>query len=508
MSKFNNNKQSNVEVAYSANGNKQEMKSLEQRAYELAVSTLIGRDTFYASSEDQVSEFQNIVDSLVAKGKFDFLANLMLYARSEMNIRNMPIAGVDFMAKALHKQNKSYPKFRQVVANTIQRVDQITDLLSLSIRDGKGKLPMAVKRGLSDAFNKFDEYQFAKYKGKSKEVSLVDAVRIVHPVPKSDKSSAIFSKIIADTLSVPKTWETALSINGQKSEEEKREPKEIWEELIDSKKLGYQAAIKNIRNMLEANVSYEHKVKLAKYIVANAANSKSLPFEYLEALSAISQFGDQVFNNALVEAIDASCVNIPSLGEKVLVMLDTSGSMGGGYFGFDKDHKSAIYNAAFLTAAIASANKMADKFDLILFDSSARYVSLNTAEKVYSNFKYLMNLAKGGSTNFEAALNLASKSGKQYNTVFVLTDGEINAFNSTHYGYHYTNMNTAIESFAPKAKKIVINMEARESTPLPSRNGWIALAGWSPKIFDYIEALDKGNSIVKKLSVPYPYKEI
>jgi len=213
MSKFN---QANTSPkALSANGNLQYVKPEKQQLYELVVNTLYGRDTYYESTDDKAKRLSTIVTKLVADGELDFLANLAVHARHEMNVRNMPVMLVDQTVKALKNQGKNFAGTRTLVSQVVGRVDQITDLLALL--GTKTKMPMALKRGLSDAFNKFNEYQFAKY-NRAGKVTLKDAMRIVHPVPRDVDTSILFDKIMKDTLETPDTWEVALSRVGNTKE--------------------------------------------------------------------------------------------------------------------------------------------------------------------------------------------------------------------------------------------------------------------------------------------------
>lgn len=495
MSKFNPKATSNIQKDYSANGNLQDVKGLEQQAYELVVNTLYGRDSFYESTDQKAARLNDVIEALVAKGKVDFVANLLAYARNEMHIRNMPVMGLKAFDAALRKSNRKFDKMRQLTTDVVKRVDQITDTLSLFIGEkGKAALPMAIKRGLADAFGKFDEYQFAKYNRKA-SVTLKDALRIVHPVPKSEGQALVFKNIINDTLKAADTWEVALSTNGQKEQADRKSQKEIWEDLIDRNKLAYQATLKNLRNIVQAGVSEDHLDKVAAYLVNRVATSKSLPFEFWTAFDAIAPVTKyQPLINALYECMDKSADNIPSLGSKVWVIVDTSGSMRG----------RAADTACFLTAALARGNRNAKHFAVTLFHSSAATIPLNVNMPVMANFQYLKSKVGGGSTNFEAALAEEKNLGFIPDTVLVLTDGEINSF-GTSYGYGYRSSEVAVRNCAPGAFKVVINMESSETTPLPERFGWYALAGWTPKMFDFVESIKNGSSVIKQLSKPYPY---
>lgn len=502
MSKLNPKAVTSIPQTFSANGNLQDTKDSEQQAIELLFNTLYGRDSFYESTDEKATRLNQVIADLVRKGKVDFVANLLLFARSEMHIRNMPIMGLKAFSDVLRLQNRPFAGMRSLTAGIIQRADQITDTLALFVKgQGKSKMPMAVKRGLSDAFNKFDEYQFAKY-NRGTVVSLKDALRIVHPTPTADKNSALFQKIMTDSLTTADTWEVAMSTNGQKDVESRKDKKEVWEDLIVRNKLGYQALLKNLRNILQAGVSEDHLRLVATSLIRGVANSKSLPFEFWTAYNIIEQETSfRPLLNALENCMDISAANIPTLGRKVWVVMDVSGSMRG----------RALETAAFFTAAIAKAHKDADYLAVTQFADRAGQVTINPNNSILTNYKLLMqnDRSLGGSTNFKSALEAESTLGFKPDAVFVLTDGEINDFgnDSGYYGSSRSS-NAAVQACAPGANKYVINMESAESTPLPSRFGWVALAGWSTKLFDLIELGKSKASVINKLNRPYPYTSV
>ena len=132
-----------------------------------------------------------------------------------------------------------------------QLANERTDVKKLN------RLSKQVQKGLAASFNSFDEYQFAKYNRKS-EVTLKDALFLVHPKAKDENQQVIFDKIADDALATPYTWEDSSSLGQLAFENEAAKAKAFrnkWEALIESKKLGYMAMMRNLRNILEAKVS-------------------------------------------------------------------------------------------------------------------------------------------------------------------------------------------------------------------------------------------------------------
>jgi 60 kDa SS-A/Ro ribonucleoprotein len=482
-----------VSLKYSANGNLQFSKTAKQRLYELAVGTLYGNVTDNKqSSATLVQALKDAVKDVVAAGELDFVANVAIYARTEMNIRTMPIILVVEFARELRAQGQSYEYMRSLVCDVIRRADQITDLYAyaLSVFGNKKAIPTAIKRGVADAFNKFNEYGFAKYSRKT-EVKFRDVLRIVHPKCKSKAQGELFQKIMEDKLETPYTWETVLSTEGQKPEHERKSKAVLWKELIQSGEMGYMATIRNLRNMVEAGVPAQNLQYVANYIADanNVAKSKMLSFDFIEAYEAIYN-RDANLKIGVEKAIDAACSNIPKLGNNVWIMVDYSSSMGG-------SESTTITTANMFTAGIIKAAEATDNVAVTLFGTNAISFDASNIQElsVVHLMGALLSNRRGdiaGSTNFEAALNQKNKLGFKPETIIVITDGDVNYFP---YG--------KLHNFCNDAIKVTVNMNSAASTPFIKENGWIAISGWSTAIFKYIGAIRDKNTIIDQLSQEY-----
>lgn len=512
----------NQQLAFSANGNLQFVKEPLQMLYELTVSTLFGKGTFYKSSDQLVQELRANVIKVVNLGAvdpaaYDFIANLAIHARTEMNIRTIPIVLVVEFAKALsdkrqaatnpaEKYKYSYDHMRELVRDVIQRADQITDLYAyaLTVFGDKGKIPMAIKRGVADAFNKFGEYNFAKY-NRHDAVKFRDVLRIVHPVAKSVDQGLIFEKIMKDNLATPYTWEVELSKNGQLPPHEQKSKNQLWTELVTSGKMGYMATLRNLRNMVEANLDTTVIKSVCDYISDphNVAMSRQLPFDFIEAYNVIKPL-DAKLATAVSKAIDIAAGNIPSIGKNVWVIIDYSGSMGCDYsesncYGYNLSNSMpAVTTATLLAAALIKANSEdSDNLAITLFGSAAKTINgVDTNNSILAIKKELLSYRVGnirGSTNFGAALQERSNLNFEPDTVIVVTDNEVNKF-----PYDYI-----VNAINKNAVKITINLNASSTTPMSCENGWYALAGWSTAMFRWIPAIRNKSSVVDELSRPY-----
>ena len=284
----------------------------EWELYTTVVTTMGVEDKFYEGGEERV---RRIAD-LVRKVKPEFVAQLAVYTREEMHLRSVPL----LLLVELDCCHQGDTLVSKAVGRTIQRADEITELLMCYLwRSGKpdlSGLSSQLRKGLAEAFNKFDEYQFAKYNRKNRMVTLRDALALVHPKPKDDRQADIFRKIKSDTLETPVTWETELSAVGQRhfdSEEEKEEAKrEVWRKLVQSHRLGYMATLRNLRNMLGLGMDEETMQMVCNYIANPEAvrKSKQLPFRFLSAFLELNNREKEAKSRLLLQRLQAKMFRI------------------------------------------------------------------------------------------------------------------------------------------------------------------------------------------------------
>lgn len=148
-----------------------------------------------------------------------------------------------------------------------------------------------------ESFNKFDEYQFAKYNIDS-AVSLRDALFLVHPKAKDETQQAVFDKIVSGQLAIPYTWETELSELGKQTfENEKVKAQAVsekWEELVSSSQMGYMALLRNLRNIVTK--STDKALDMTLNILTNEhriRKAKQMPFRYLSAFLEIDKLAQE-----------------------------------------------------------------------------------------------------------------------------------------------------------------------------------------------------------------------
>ena len=245
MAKF-NMKSSTQEMVTNLAGGKAFAESPELEFASLLLTSFV-QDQFYRKESDALERVSELLDKGVP---FEFAAKSAVYARDQFNMRSIS----HVVAAELASRVKESEWMRPFVRNVIVRVDDMLEILAyFESKHGRKPVPNALKRGIRDAFDKFDGYQLAKYRGEGKGVKLIDVVNLVHPEPTARNREAL-KQLVEGTLRSTETWESKLTQAGQQAAygEDKAELKaQAWGEMVRSRKIGYMALVRNLRNIIQ-----------------------------------------------------------------------------------------------------------------------------------------------------------------------------------------------------------------------------------------------------------------
>ena len=270
---------------------------------------MLWEKTFYESGQDIATRIHTLANKCDAQ----FVADLAVEVRKQHGLRHAPLW---LILSLLPRKDLTGKSKAQAITDVISRCDELTEIIAMywasNAHDGKeGVVPHPLRDGVANAFAKFDEYQFAKYRGEGKDVTLRDAMFLTHPKPSKDRE-ALYKRIANDQLKTPDTWEVALSTGQDK--------RESFTRLLQEGKLGYLATLRNIRNMVQAGVDR----KLSKDRLDSAKGRKGiLPFQFISAAIMVPGFED-VLDNAMIACLE----EMDMFPGKTFILVDTSGSMG------------------------------------------------------------------------------------------------------------------------------------------------------------------------------------
>lgn len=478
MSKFNQTLPKQKTLTENLAGGQAYTQSTEMALVSLLLTSFVN-DQFYRGAKDTLQELKKLSEKVKDK---EFVAKSAIYARDKFGMRSVTHALAGELTSQLNGTEWGKDFYNKVVV----RVDDMTEILSyyLAYKTEKDnpKFPNSLKKGFAKAFDKFDGYQLAKYKGENKEVKLVDIVNLVHPVPTMRNKEAL-ELLVKGELKNTETWEAKLSSVGQMadSEEELADLKSnAWSELISSRKLGYFALLRNLRNIITQSPS---SVKAACEMLVDEKlikNSRVLPFRFATAYDEINKIGQsKEVRDVLVainQALEVSIQNVPKFDGETLVVMDVSGSMMG----------RASEIASLFGAVLAKANNC----DVMTFATNANYKSYNPMDSVMSirnSFKY-----SGGGTNVKSVFQ---KANKPYDNIILLSDFQSWIGDTT----PTKEFNSYKKNFNCNPHVFSWDLAGYGTLQLPEPQVY-CLAGFSDKVFDVIELLksDK-NALINQI---------
>lgn len=467
-------------------------------------------DNYYASNSQISTKIKELVHQIGEKDPV-YVMKLAGWLRNEMNMRSVSIYLLALMAGHPAYKGKEKPWLISYGPYIMIRADEPAEALAaFNTAYPKEKVPQALYKAISERLNKLSAYEAIKYRGQSRNWSLKDVIRVVHPKPKTTGADYLFNWIVNDeaTIDVAKeagltqlasylsinqaanldevdmssldgvTWELLLSKFGNKPE--------VWK--IASKVMPSMAYIRNLRNLIEKGDGLE----LDYDKIVNAGKGKRiLPFRFLTAKQVIDNLGRDMSlqvkdaKKALEEAIELSVANVPNLGN-VAILIDHSGSM------TDKvSSKSDMDCSDVAKIFAAAAFKRADNAVIIEYNDQSNVVS--GIEKDDRLFSIVDKMQKPcGGTSLPVAVDKAMNYINEIDMIYILTDEQ--SWMKDRWGYG----SDAIGNILGKKGSLKVvnhNLASYGTSDLPQDKRILGIGGWSDQIFSVVDAWGKGNMV-------------
>ena len=299
--------------------------------------------------------------------------------------------------------------------------------------------------------------------------------------------------------------EPQLSELGKKqfaTKEEKAEAvKALWEELIDSGRLGYMALLRNLRNILQANVSPAHIERVASHICdpAKVAKSKQLPFRFLAAykeLMDVTSVHTASMLSTLEKAVRESVNNLEGFGTEtsVLVAADVSGSM------FTTiSPKSSVMN---YDIGILLSMLLKSKCSSVIsgmFGDSWKVLNLPQESVLANTIEMKRREGEVGySTNGYLVIDYLVDNNIKMDKVMMFTDMQM--WDSTYREKHIQKSWAKYRQMYPEAKLYLFDLQGYGQAPVRLVGDDVTLiAGWSDKVFDVLNAVENGAEVLDQI---------
>jgi len=436
---------------------------------------MLWEDNFYSDGQDVATRMRELVREVPAEK----CAELAIKAREEQKLRHAPLLIV-------YEMTLASPKHRLLVGDTlarvIQRPDEITEFVAIYWKLGGGKRPLSkqVKLGLAAAFNKFSEYQLAKY-NRDKDIKLADVLALVHAKPKDKETGLLFAKLankdhlpkqtkfakfnVANTyrglaknfegLETPDTWEVQLSSGADK--------KETFERLIAEGKLGGMALLRNLRNMAEAGVSEA----VIKQGIADMNTERILPFRFISAAKYAPKL-EAHLEGAMFKCLDGH----EKLGGKTVLLVDVSGSMDASV-----SRKSDLQR---IDAGAALAMLLREVCEDVVIYTFSDHDVLVPTRRGFALAEVIKRSQPHSGTYLGRSAAAVAQKERDADRVIVITDEQ----SHDHVGNPFHKGET---------KAYLLNV-ASEQNGVGYKNGWTHIDGWSESCIDYIAAEESFGS--------------
>lgn len=491
----------------------------EVELYERVLTNLVGEEKFYTSGSEDLENLRRIIQEVLNKEP-KFVLQLANYARNYMNLRSVPI--LLLVEASLHDGAKPY--VREYTPKIVKRADELAEVISLfnllvgNIGDEspKGSLPAALKKGLADTFENFDEYQLNKYKK-----GLKDVLRITHPKPKDSYRNQLYRYLIYDEVGEElkqiralkqllqkeyfdeeavelireshATWETAISKFGNKAE--------VWNALD----LPFMAGLRNLRNLLECG-AYKALDKVINMLKDEEAvlRSKQFPFRffsaYREILGTYGTYVSEEYKQEVLRALEIalflSVKNLPKLDGRTAIIVDTSGSM---HSPISKNSVVEYIDIATLMGSISQY--ISDESLVVAFGTTAKVVPLSRDSGILKNMETIKNTNVGYATYVEEALKLLEKNDYVPDRILLFSDMQVyskNLSNVVHSVNRYLSLHTQTKFYS-------FDLAGYGTAIQPAQKQRVFLfSGWSEKMLNYISMTEEGGfNVIKEIKEKY-----
>lgn len=403
------------------------------------MACLLWEDGFYESGESIADRIKTL--TLVSDP--EHAAALAREARSAMKLRHAPLWVARWLASGDAAQRAVVA---DLLADTIQRPDELTEFLSLYWGGKKTPLAASVKRGLARAFTKFNAYSLAKY-NRADAIKLRDVLFLTHAKPKDEEQAATWKQLVDGTLPAPDTWEVALSSGADK--------RETWTRLLSENKLGALALLRNLRNMQEAKVD----LALVREALQRCDPERVLPFRFISAARYAPTLEPEL-EALMFKAVSGQ----EKLRGRTTLLVDGSGSM----FGAKVSAKSEIDRFEAASALAILLREVCEDATVMVFSNTARLVP---SRRGFPLRDALRAAAEQSGTYTENAKQAADRLG--YDRLIIVTDEQSHQALS-----------------APNGKGYVVNVAMYQNGV--GYGKWTHIDGWSESIVAYIQALESG----------------
>ena len=441
-----------------------ELSSLET-LFSKVLGSFFGESTHYEkrTADKDFKELQNLI-SQIPDEDAEYALKIARIGR-EYNMIQFPLAvltacfndqrfkGEDFIDEVTGRN-----KLQTYSDYIVRRGKDILDIVAMQMNvygfdvksKGRGKnkknfrdqpLPMQLRKALKWKLETFNEYQLSKALGESREVSMADVIKLLHPNPsKARVSRDFYKKIIEGKVQFGGSEETK-QVQSELSKARNKNSKSTMEDVkksIDTSSV--MAIVKNLVALERAGLFNDKEaVKSICSRLTDAEQvkkSRLLPFRFYSAYVEVEALysrgeGKRKILDALVEAMDLSIYNLQDIEGFNAILIDRSGSM-----------RHPISSMSSVTADVVSCILGAICFkkgtaDVYVFaDRCHEVTGISRKSTVMDITKAIMSVNVGGCTYLNEALDYIGRQGTKYDSLIILSDNDCYSSQNGSFRFH------------------------------------------------------------------------
>lgn len=478
----------------------------------MAATCMVNEPKFYKTEKDGKVVAQNQDHELiklaheVAKTDKAYVLKLAAFLRHELYMRT--ISTTLWVESVLATPPKTAnPLVRKYAPSILVRADEPAEAIAYFIAKrgqlgDKGPagvvLPHSMRKGIADAMHNFQRYHISKYDRVKADVHQRDVINVGHITPKDKEEETLYKDVLAKTLAPAETWEDTLMRWKDKGYKSK---KEAWEAILP--KMGVMAKLRNLRNVLEEDISKRALDGLIAYITKPEVvhNSKLFPIRYYTAWKSIQGMdGATELQAALEKALDISMDNLPVWDDITMLSCDWSQSMES-----KMSDKSVITNKEIGALLMCMATKLCKLPIATIFADTLAMVQApdNMNGRIIESMNQLMRHNIGSSTNAWLCLDYLNQHKTKVKRWVCLSDCQC---------YNSYSANKGAESVAslwrkykerinPNAFMYSIDLAGYGTSMVPEDDpGTCLLAGWSDRVLEFVPMFETtGQTLVSRI---------
>lgn len=328
-------------------------------------------------------------------------------------------------------------------------------------------LPIQLRKAMKHKLETFNEYQLSKALSESREVSLADCIKLLHPnekkarVPKGFYSDVIEGRVKfgGDTKQVQTELAKSRNKNSDSTVADVKQS-------LDSSTV--MAIVKNLVALHRAGVLNDREAvdSICKKLTdpKQVKSSRLLPFRFYSAWNEVnklpSSYGVRKVSDALVKALDLSVSNLNPMDGFNAILIDMSGSMD---YSISSMSSMTAKEVAVVLGAICFKQGVGEVY--VFANSCEKVTGISSTSTVMDIVKQIMNYRVGGGTYLDIALKTITRDsvrGAKYDNLILLSDNDCYSSTSTSFrlgGFGVGSADDTINSMIKSGviKKFYIN---------------------------------------------------